>query len=230
MSEMSRIVQWNQISGNPTTLLSIEELKELPLGLISEEANELLDAVTKADYVELLDAAGDLLVVSNGLLNMMDTPVKTDSELSSVPLVSANEAFDLLLRLRNTIKDKDSINSYEKLIRIAYTAIKISLSFCHACKVNPIEILRRINDSNFSKFCTDPQESKWSVDSYELSTRYHHVHHVQIGDYYVVRGYVGMNERPKILKGLGFQEPELWDLAIKAKENFCFSILNSGGD
>lgn len=230
MSEMGRIIQWNQIAGNPTTLLSIEELQGTPIGLVKEEINELLDAIVKADYIELLDAAGDILVVCNGLLNQMDTPIKSDSELSSVPLLSANEAFDLLLRLRNTLKDVSELDTNEKIIRVAYSAIKVALSFCYVCKVSPMEILRRINDSNFSKFCTDPQESKWSVDSYELSTRYHHVHYVQIGDYYIIRGYNGLNERPKVLKGLGYAEPELFDLAIEAKNNFCFSILNNGGD
>ena len=230
MSEMCRIIEWNKIAGNPTTLLSIEELQGTPIGLVKEEINELLDAIVKADYIELLDACGDTLVVCNGLLNQMDTPIKTDSELSSVPLLSANEAFDLLLRLRNTLKNVSELDSNEKIIRMVYSAIKVALSFCYVCKVSPMEILRRVMDSNFSKFCTDKQEASWSVDSYTLSVRYHHPHYVQIGDYYVVKGYVGTNERPKILKGLGYQSPELFDLAIEAKNNFCFSILNSGGE
>lgn len=79
--------------------------------------------------------------------------------------------------------------------------------------VNPDELLKRINDSNMSKFCENKDDAIASVLKYADSTEYEGVHYRKVGDYYVVMGYKIGASQPKILKGIHYQEPKLEDLA-----------------
>jgi predicted HAD superfamily Cof-like phosphohydrolase len=73
-SQYSRVYEFNRVFGNPVT--NIPDAKSFTndnpivsqcMGLITEEYNELMDAVKKNDMVEATDALADLLVVINGM-------------------------------------------------------------------------------------------------------------------------------------------------------------------
>ena len=76
---------------------------------------------------------------------------------------------------------------------------------------NPVEILKEINDSNFSKYCTSEEEAVESVESYSDDPRYIEVCYKQVGDYFVILGKkVGHGGSGfKILKGVNYREPAL---------------------
>jgi len=82
----------------------------------------------------------------------------------------------------------------------------------HSMKVNAGDLLKRINDSNFSKFDTTEADAKISVAAYENDERYENIHYEKVGDYYVIRGDKVGGAKNKILKSHKYTEPELSDL------------------
>jgi len=82
----------------------------------------------------------------------------------------------------------------------------------HSMKVNAGDLLKRINDSNFSKFDTIEADAKISVAAYENDERYENIHYEEVGGYYVIRGDKVGGAKNKILKSHKYTEPELSDL------------------
>jgi len=82
----------------------------------------------------------------------------------------------------------------------------------HSMKVNAGDLLKRINDSNFSKFDTTEADAKISVAAYENDERYENIHYEKVGGYYVIRGDKVGGAKNKILKSHKYTEPELSDL------------------
>jgi len=70
----------------------------------------------------------------------------------------------------------------------------------HSMKVNAGDLLKRINDSNFSKFDTTEADAKISVAAYENDERYENIHYEKVGGYYVIRGDKVGGAKNKILK------------------------------
>jgi len=78
--------------------------------------------------------------------------------------------------------------------------------------INPNEVMRRINESNASKFCKDAVEAHESVVSYRDNKEYVDVHAKLVGDVYVIFGRKVGTGSFKILKGINYHKPKLDDL------------------
>lgn len=78
--------------------------------------------------------------------------------------------------------------------------------------IDPNEVMRRINESNASKFCKDAIEAHESVLSYRDDERYVDVHTKFVDGVYVIFGRKKGTDSFKILKGINFHEPKLDDL------------------
>lgn len=88
--------------------------------------------------------------------------------------------------------------------------IVVTAGLILALGYHPNEILKKINESNLSKFCTNEDDAVASVERYESDERYCNVEYQKVGDLYVIRG--KKTENPdggwKILKGISYAEPE----------------------
>lgn len=94
--------------------------------------------------------------------------------------------------------------------------LKVVCQMCFALGVNPEAVLKAVNDSNYSKFCTSEEDAIQSVMKYSDDTRYKNVFYEHVGDYFVIKGWkVEQNvnaDMPKILKGVRYHEPYLHHL------------------
>lgn len=90
-------------------------------------------------------------------------------------------------------------------------SFKVLSQLAYSLSVEPEDILKEVNDSNFSKFCYDEDDAIVSVKSYENDDRYINVHYKLVGDVYVILGHkINQNpetDKPKVLKGIHFSEP-----------------------
>lgn len=88
--------------------------------------------------------------------------------------------------------------------------LKVVCQMCYALGINPEELLKEVNDSNFSKFCTDQHQAIETVNSYENDNRYFNVYAELVGEYYIIKGWkVGqdhLKDSPKILKAWNYKE------------------------
>lgn len=88
--------------------------------------------------------------------------------------------------------------------------LKVACQMCYALDINPEELLKEINDSNFSKFCTNQYQAIETVNTYENDSRYFNVYAELVGEYYIIKGWkVGKNpevDTPKILKAYNYKE------------------------
>ena|SRR5690554_1413830 len=76
---------------------------------------------------------------------------------------------------------------------------------------HPNELMKEVNASNLSKFCTSESDARLSVQRYAEDTRYFDVHYKQVGNLFVILGKKTDNPDGafKILKGINFFEPEI---------------------
>lgn len=89
-------------------------------------------------------------------------------------------------------------------------SLKVLCQLCFALNISPEELLKEVNDSNFSKFCLTEEQAIKSVESYWNDIRYINVHYLQVGEYYIIKGWkIGQNpdtDTPKILKAHDYKE------------------------
>lgn len=92
-------------------------------------------------------------------------------------------------------------------------SFKVLSQLAYSLQVDPEEIFKEVNDSNYSKFCDTLEDAKKSVESYDNDTRYHSVYYELVGDQYVIFGYkdgeVAGEVQPKVLKGIHYREPDI---------------------
>lgn len=92
-------------------------------------------------------------------------------------------------------------------------SFKVLSQLSYSLMVDPEELFKEVNDSNYSKFCYNEEDAIESVRSYDSSDKYHSVYFDKIDDLYVIFGYkVGDDPRttkPKVLKGIHFREPDI---------------------
>lgn len=90
--------------------------------------------------------------------------------------------------------------------------LKVVQGTIHVMGYDPDELLRVINDSNFSKYCLTKEDAEMSVDAYQHKLRYEDVYYEQVGEFYIVRGYERGGDKSgkgKVLKGYLFEEPKI---------------------
>lgn len=87
---------------------------------------------------------------------------------------------------------------------------KVLAQLCFSLDIDPELLIKEVNDSNFSKFCTTKEQALESVYSYNDDDRYEGVFAELVGDYYIIKGWkVGQNhfaDKPKILKAYDYVE------------------------
>ena len=144
-----------------------------------------------------------------------NTTVKRDlwDKLPRLYMDLIDEEFEELLLAYADNDLVETLDALGDLLKVVSGMVN-SLGYC------PEQLLKFINDSNFSKFTQDENIAKASVDAYNAQERYHDVHYVQVGDWYIIRGYEGSNNEensaPKVLKQIYYNSPNLKDFI---KEN-----------
>lgn len=95
----------------------------------------------------------------------------------------------------------------------------VTVGTIHSMGYPAKELLRVVNDSNYSKFCQSKDEAVQSVEGYSSMMRYKDVHYKQVGDYYVIFGHdkSGSSDENsyKVLKGLNYHRPEICDFTAE---------------
>lgn len=112
--------------------------------------------------------------------------------------------------------DGDLVNVFDAIGDL----FKVLSQLSYSLEVDPEEIFRVVNDSNYTKFCYNEDDAISSVKSYENDERYHSVYYDVIGDTYVIFGYkegmVAGVDKPKVLKGIHYQEPNISQFVKKS--------------
>jgi len=91
--------------------------------------------------------------------------------------------------------------------------LKVTTQLLFSISVDPEAALKQVNDSNFSKFCTNEEDAVASVKSYENDDRYVDVFYEKVEDMYIIKGWKTGQDKsvhsPKVLKGIHYFEPYL---------------------
>ena len=137
--------------------------------------------------------------------------------LKECPAIKA--AYEFIQEEFNELQDAINENDYTETLDALGDILVVVAGMCYRLGVNPEEVLKRVNDSNYSKFL--PPKNKRQVDKeYELlayrtiakykdDPRYSNVEiDAETG---VVTGTTKQGNK-KILKGITFKEPKLSDL------------------
>ncbi len=92
-------------------------------------------------------------------------------------------------------------------------SFKVLSQLSYSLQVDPEDIFKEINDSNYSKFCETVEDAQASVDAYENDDRYHSVFYELVEGQYVIFGYktgeVVGQVQPKVLKGIHYTPPNI---------------------
>lgn len=138
-----------------------------------------------------------------------NTPVSSQ-DLSHPYVKLSVDLIDEEVNGENELLDSYARGDLKGVIDGMGDTLKVVCQLCFALNISPEELLKEVNDSNFSKFCMTEEQAIVSVDSYYDDTRYIDVHYVQVGEYYVIKGWkMGQNPKtdaPKILKAHNYKE------------------------
>ena len=208
MSEMQKVIEWQLAAGRTITPLTFDELKGVPLSLVLEEISEILEAVATKNIEGIIDGIADTFVVCNALLMQCsdDLSIRNDKLIVNPTPVNASHV-DALQSVKNALLEVEDEYTLVKLVSLT---INIAADFCLHLGADPVQALAEVNKANFSKFAGNVSEAIYSVDSYVSSPRYSNVHYVKRNGLYVIYGFInGLESKtPKILKSIGFTEPD----------------------
>lgn len=237
MNMFDMISAMNSIFGNPTLDITTEHKFNLAKPKlvnqtknIKDEIEELEEAYHNNDYVEMVDAMGDILTFAVGLDHflggMLDTSsfsyVKDDFNLQpSINIIS--ESYDVII---DDIENTNFNNIGVFVQRIAsemYRLMYFTIAFVYDSVDNEsldfIEVLREVTSSNISKVCVTDEDMHDTVNYYsDLGVETYTLEMAHDGlEYYVVyssKEQFDVNgkvyRRDKFLKSYnGFFEPNL---------------------
>lgn len=92
-------------------------------------------------------------------------------------------------------------------------SFKVLSQLAYSLQVDPEELFKEVNDSNYSKFCYNEEDAIKSVEQYNSDERYHSVHYELINGLYAIFGYkVGEDtatSKAKVLKGIHYRKPDI---------------------
>lgn len=218
MSEMQRVALWNTTAGKPCGEgLNNKDLLMAQVGYIAEEVtgtNELYPSYRRGLEHDLLDGCGDVLVTAAGLLHL----VGYDNFRVLPPTGHVEESLDelvdtLYLPSVDIAQDVKGYFEHGAEVRIdpvqyANMAIQVVCDILYIKGYDPEQVLKVVNDSNFTKFCTSALEAKASVHAYTKKSRYRNVKSKRVGKYWVIYGDDVLHGiKGKTLKGIHFGEP-----------------------
>ena len=228
MNQLQRVALWNTTAGKPAASLPLHhQLVQSQVGYVVEESEELFKAVQEKDIVELLDAIGDTLVTVGGLMHLTGTteyfnlkaPLGVDPAIFTMDDETLFTAVDEVQQEVLLMKGQESSESIsvacENIISTVCTLVD-DLGFC------PEAILKVVNDSNFTKFCRNPEDGKQTRLMYNRKDRYKNIRVTQVGNFWVVTGDdLLYNTKQKTLKSIYFEEPRRY-LVDMVKEHGKF--------
>lgn len=208
MSEMNRVALWNTTAGKPKGAGTEELMRSQMLMLVEEVTgvDELYASYRNNKEHGLLDGIGDVIVVAVGALHLLGFDnFKVLPAQSNIVDKDIDELVDEIYFLANAIKE-DPLRLDPS--SVAMTCIEYCVDICHIKGYDPEEVLRIVNDSNFSKFCKTVEEARASKAAYTKKKRYSNVTYTKIGKYYVLSGDDEIHgAKQKTLKSINFYEP-----------------------
>ena len=151
-----------------------EALVKFRMALITEEVQELKDALATDDLPEIIDALSDILYVSFGALAAFNMGNRIELDLdykvlkqkyARLNIGDIEDSYTFLVESIND-KDKKSVGMHlENLIMYCYEAL-IHLG------IHPGEAFEIVHRSNMSKICVSESEAIETVKSYKNDIRY----------------------------------------------------------
>lgn len=178
MKHYNNILEFNEAFEVETykgaNFFDAEHLVKFRMDLITEEVQELKDAVSANDVVEIVDSLVDILYVSYGALAAFNIGNRIEPNLDykilKKPYVRLNisdieDSYTFLVEsIKN--KDKNAVGMYlENLIMYCYEAL-VDLG------IDPAESFEIVHQSNMSKLCVSEKECEATIKSYKNDKRY----------------------------------------------------------
>lgn len=135
------------------------------------------------------------------------------NELAGVKQEDNEDLFTLYLDLiHEELNELITANTREDELDAIGDILVVVTGAAHAKGVNAEELLKRINDSNYTKFDTNEDDAKLSVEKYANDSRYENVRYKKVGECYIIFGDKVGGAKNKILKSHKYQEPDLTNL------------------
>jgi predicted HAD superfamily Cof-like phosphohydrolase len=151
-----------------------EALVKFRMALITEEVQELKDALAADNLPEIIDALSDILFVTYGALAAFNMGNRIEIDLDYKVLkqkyarLNISDIEDSYTFLVEAIEqqDKNAVGTHlENLIMYCYEAL-IHLG------IHPAESFEIVHRSNMSKLCVSEEEAIATIKSYENDSRY----------------------------------------------------------
>lgn len=143
------------------------------------------------------------------------SPVPTFNTLAGFPCEErALSHPDVLFQLKLIEEEMDELDdalldgSVEDTLDALADIIVVTAGMIHRLGYSPNDVMRIVNESNASKFCTTLDDAEKSVLAYTGDTRYHEVHWQLVEGIYVIYGKKAGVDQWKILKGMHYREPD----------------------
>ena len=151
-----------------------EALVKFRMALITEEVQELKDAVNADDFPEIIDALSDILYVIYGAFVAFNLGNRIELDLdykvikqkyARLNISDIEETYSFLKEDINN-KDKDAAAMHlENLVMYCYEAL-IHIG------IHPGESFKIVHQSNMSKLCNSEKEAVETIASYKNDSRY----------------------------------------------------------
>jgi predicted HAD superfamily Cof-like phosphohydrolase len=158
-----------------------EKTLKLRLDLIKEELDELKEAYSNTDFIEILDACADILYVAYGMAYTYK--INSDEFLNYLVLNNNISLF------KNIVSNNTKIIEIEKIINMIYEEYNKLETYCKENNKDWVNVLHNIilyvydlqkqmkydsdkiftivHDSNMSKLCKSEIEAQQTVEKYQ---------------------------------------------------------------
>lgn len=227
MSELNRVAKWNKIAGKgcgdgiTNTSLVVNQIKYIFEEVLGD--GELISSKVRNHEHGILDGCGDCLVVAGGLLwllgvtdfDKLPSKIDIEDETSLDDLYDELQFFCSSLRhtVENEFKDSDDWLYEVNPISIANFVIQMVCSILVKKGYDPEEVLKIVNDSNYTKFCSSLLQANASVAAYKNKKRYTNVRHTRSKSYWIISGDdATTGAKGKTLKSIFFEEPDFFPM------------------
>lgn len=106
------------------------------------------------------------------------------------------------------LSDAVEQNNLQEILDGASDLIVVAAGLLHTLGFDPNQVMQVINESNMSKYCSDEQEAKRSVQQYDGDSRYKNVHYKYQSEFdkWVVYGEKVDGKGLKILKSWKYKD------------------------
>lgn len=138
-----------------------------------------------------------------------NTRAGVDSEFRDLEDESIQSQLTFIEEEHNELSDAMDDNDLREVLDACGDLLVVVSGLIHRLGYSPDEVLKLINDSNYSKFVSTPEEAELTLEKYASDPRYKDVY---VNEHGVVKGTVVETGSLKILKGINYREPLLESL------------------